>query len=299
MEVFIAGEKRKRARRKAGRIRSNITPSSILGVLSIVAIASLASHLQVAEGFASIASVAPYGRHQCSIRRSSAFYSNRISPLWALGSSKTHDDDDRDEGTDSSRPSLPHFVTATQKLATQKLADPIQTTLDEYTGWALEYADLSPESPETLIGRGFLTTNLFYLIAGILLTTQGDWTLGFFTDLAAIASFNYHYTQLQATSRKDLRNVVRFSLFLDYMAAAISILTAVVYLISTTVLAPEQLVLVEQGIAVGLAGVFFLTLSWRYEYGRPYIIYHSFWHLCSAISGYLIGSAHLQALGPL
>jgi hypothetical protein len=256
----------------------------MLRVLSIMAIASAANHL--AEGFASIALVAPYGRQHYSIRWS--------SPLRALGTSKTHDKDDQDAGANSSRPSLQHFVTATQNVA-----DPIQSALDEYTGWALEYADLSPESPKTLIGRGFLMTNLFYLIAGIVLTYQGDSTLGFFTDLAAIASFNYHYTQLQAASRKDLRNVVRFSLFLDYMAAAISILTAVLYLVSTTILAPEQLTLVEQGIAVGMAGVFFLTLSWRYEYGRPYIIYHSFWHLCSAMSGYLIGSAHLQALGPL
>jgi hypothetical protein len=197
-----------------------------------------------------------------------------------------------DGATNASTPDLRELLTKTQNLA-----EPLQSVLDEYTGgWALSYADLTPESPDTVIGRGFLTTNLFYLIAGILLTYQGDATLGFFTDLAAIASFNYHYTQLRATSRKELGNLVRFSLFLDYMAASISILTAVVYLVSTAVLSPDQLALVQDSVVVGMVGVFFLTMSWRYEYGRPYIVFHSLWHMCSALSGYLIGSAHLQAL---
>jgi hypothetical protein len=84
------------------------------------------------------------------------------------------------------------------------------------------------------------------------------------------------------------------------MAASVSILTAAVYVVSATVqLEPEQLSMVEQSVAVGLLGVFFLALSWRYEYGRPYIVFHSLWHLGSALSGYLIGAAHLQALrGP-
>jgi hypothetical protein len=183
--------------------------------------------------------------------------------------------------------------------ATRNLAEPVQAVLDECTGgWALSYADLAPESPDTALGRGFLLTNLFYLAAGLLLTYQGDPTLGFFTDLAAIASFNYHYTQLRATSQKEgIKELVRLSLFLDYMAASISILTAVVYLVSASLqLEPGQLSMVEQSVAVGAAGIFFLVLSWKYEYGRPYIIFHSLWHLGSAWSGYLIGAAHLQAL---
>jgi hypothetical protein len=183
--------------------------------------------------------------------------------------------------------------------ATQSLAEPLQQVLDECTGgWALNYADLTPESPDTAIGRGFLLTNVFYLVAGLLLTYQGDATLGFFTDLAAIASFNYHYTQLRATSQKEgIKDLVRLSLFLDYMAASVSILTAVVYVVSASLqLEPDQLIMVEQSVAVGMVGLFFLVLSWKYEYGRPYIVFHSLWHLGSAVSGYLIGAAHLQAL---
>jgi hypothetical protein len=216
---------------------------------------------------------------------------------------------DDDDGTASSissgsidklLPNLEDMPTLRDVVAaTQSLAEPIQQVLDECTGgWALNYADLTPESPDTAIGRGFLLTNVFYLVAGLLLTYQGDPTLGFFTDLAAIASFNYHYTQLRATSQKEgIKDLVRLSLFLDYMAASISILTAVVYVVSASLqLEPDQLIMVEQSVAVGMVGLFFLVLSWKYEYGRPYIVFHSLWHLGSAVSGYLIGAAHLQAL---
>ena len=222
--------------------------------------------------------------------------SHRRVELNFLGSTSTHEENDDESNSSSS--SAFDLVKVTQDLA-----EPIQGVLDEYTGgWALSYADLTPESPDTVIGRGFLMTNLFYLVAGVLLTYQGDPTLGFFTDLAAIASFNYHYTQLRATSRADLKQTVRLSLFLDYMAAGISILTAIVYLISTSTVAltsaPDEIGAVEWSVVVGMMGVSFLALSWKYEYGRPYIIYHSLWHLCSAWSGYLIGAAHLDAMGP-
>jgi hypothetical protein len=214
---------------------------------------------------------------------------------------------DDDDGTASGSIDMSKIVPTLEDLpalrdvvaATQSFAEPLQQVLDECTGgWALNYADLTPESPDTAIGRGFLLTNVFYLVAGLLLTYQGDPTLGFFTDLAAIASFNYHYTQLRATSQKEgIKDLVRLSLFLDYMAASISILTAVVYVVSASLqLEPDQLTMVEQSVAVGMVGLLFLVLSWKYEYGRPYIVFHSLWHLGSAVSGYLIGAAHLQAL---
>lgn len=172
---------------------------------------------------------------------------------------------------------------------------PIQGVLDESTGgWALSYADLAPDSPSTPGGKAFLATNIFYLVAGLLLTWEGDPLLGFIIDITAIASFNYHYNQLVATNetlaKSQIQPVVKLSLLLDYAAASLSIGTALVY-IFTDVTWNEE---VRQAIEASLLGVVFLGVGWKYEEGRPYMIFHSLWHIFSAYAGYLIGTAHLH-----
>jgi hypothetical protein len=82
---------------------------------------------------------------------------------------------------------------------------------------------------------------------------------------------------------------VRMALLLDYLFASISILTALVYLLTTSTLPLTAL-------AVAVASVVFLSLSWVWEYGKPYMIFHSLWHLCSAYAGYLIGTQHFSDL---
>lgn len=183
---------------------------------------------------------------------------------------------------------LPEWVASTQGF------------LDYWTnGWALSYADLTPETPATPLGRAFLATNAVYLAAGVLLTANGEYFLGFLTDLAAVASFNYHYKQLiPVMEQKDIEEQVRLALLLDYTAAGFSILTAIAYLGMLAFtnnwnqgLQDETLMALQ----VGGLGVANLALCWRYEKGYTYMVFHSIWHLCSGYAGYLIGMAHLHA----
>jgi len=192
-------------------------------------------------------------------------------------------------------------------LELQAYTAPIQGVLDDYTGgWALSYADLAPDDPDTFGGRAFLATNLFYALAGLFLTFQvGDALLGFMTDLAALVSYNYHYHQLASVSvaersKQQMQSMVRLSLLLDYAVASVTIFTAFVYLILQSYSAYEHHTSIFtddliRGVEVGVLGVIFLTLSWRYEKGRPYMWFHSLWHLFSAYAGYLIGTANANA----
>lgn len=187
---------------------------------------------------------------------------------------------------------------------------PVTDVLDEYTdGWALSYADLYPDGPQTPAGVAFLATNLFYAAAGLVLTFGvGDSFLGFLTDLAAICSYNYHYQQLQSCTvgqddhgaRAEIQSLVKLSLLLDYAVAGATILTAFGYLLSSEAtslqhhlsgLPTEE---IAQALQIGMVGVAFLALSWKYEKGRPYMFFHSLWHLFSAYAGYLIGTAHFN-----
>lgn len=166
------------------------------------------------------------------------------------------------------------------------ITQPVQDLLDGFTGgWALSYADLRPETTQTWIGRSFLATNIVYAAAGTALIANGDPLFGFLTDITAIASFNYHYTQLEAYG--DNKNAaVRLSLLLDYFLALLSIMVASYY-----VLTASQLPV--QALEAGGIGIFFLLLCWVYEEGRPYIVLHSLWHIFSGLAGYLAGQAHL------
>lgn len=164
---------------------------------------------------------------------------------------------------------------------------PVQDILDEYSsGWALSYADLKPDSPETINGRIFLATNLAYLLTGLVLQYQGANELGLATDLCAAFSFQYHYQQLEAT------NTVRAALLLDYFFAALAMGLATFYLlVSLTV---TSIFTANVAVAVGLAVLSLgcLGLSWKYEYGQPYMFWHGLWHLASAGAGYAIGDLH-------
>ena len=164
---------------------------------------------------------------------------------------------------------------------------PVQTILDEYSsGWALSYADLAPDTSETTPGRVFLATNLAYLLAGVVLQWQGANELGLATDLCAAFSFQYHYQQLEVT------NTVRAALLLDYVFAAVAMGLATFYLVTSV--AVTSLLTVNVAVAVGLAVVALscLGLSWKYEYGQPYMFWHGLWHLASAGAGYAIGDLH-------
>jgi hypothetical protein len=187
---------------------------------------------------------------------------------------------DRSSGEISSRLSL-ILVSAEDALT------PAVEFLDEATGgWALGYADLSPESEETPVGQAFLATNLAYAAVGVLLGVQGDPFLGLLTEICSVCSFIYHFTQLQAGDNGEDK-AVRLALMVDYICALSTISVAIIYVISDQQLPPME------GIVSGGMAVACLLACWVWEKGLAYIVLHSFWHLLSAYAGYVVGTAHL------
>ena len=167
---------------------------------------------------------------------------------------------------------------------------PIAEAVDEATGgWGLTYADLHPATPRTTIGQAFLATNIFYAAGGLALGVQGDWFYGALTELAGIVSFVYHYTQLEFGKN---RAEVRLALLVDYMTAGAALICGAVYGVQLGVESiPFEAVLTAIGASICLA------LCWVWEFGYPYIFWHSLWHILSALTGYLVGQDHLLSTG--
>jgi hypothetical protein len=164
---------------------------------------------------------------------------------------------------------------------------PIAEAVDAATGgWGLSYADLHPATPRTNVGRAFLATNFFYAAAGLWLMTSGDWLYGALTEVAGVVSFVYHYTQLEFG--RD-RSEVRLALLIDYACAGAALITGGAYMVQAgmTHLPPEAY--------LSAAGaVLCLSLCWVWEFGYPFIFWHSLWHLLSAYTGYVVGVEHLS-----
>mmetsp|Transcript_30711 Transcript_30711/g.70279 ORF Transcript_30711/g.70279 Transcript_30711/m.70279 type:complete len:304 (-) Transcript_30711:219-1130(-) len=167
---------------------------------------------------------------------------------------------------------------------------PLANFIDEVTGgWALTYADLSPETETTPAGISFLATNIGYGVAGVFLSMRGEFLLGYFTDIAGVISFGYHYSQLKfGPNRKE----VRLALLFDYITAGSAIIIALFYIIQvgTFTTLPINLLCV---IALSLGS---LLMSWVYEFGYPYLFWHSLWHIFSAGVAFLVGEYHFNAL---
>jgi hypothetical protein len=205
-----------------------------------------------------------------------------------------------------------------------QVTQPIQTVLDTVSdGWVLSYANLHPDTPQTLYGQLFLFSNVAYFIVGIIvLQVYQDYWFGSIIEVVSVLSYNYHYQQLLDTDR----NAVRLSLLLDYMGACLTIGTGFYYLIGptaeaittammqstadgtttttttttfattsnivSTIILTQQQSLQFESLIYSIASILFLISSWVWEAGKPYMILHSLWHLCSAYSGYLIGTYH-------
>jgi len=166
---------------------------------------------------------------------------------------------------------------------------PAAEFLDEKTdGWALTYADLRPESEFTTTGQAFLATNIAYAVAGFVLSSQGEALLGFMTEIVSVASFCYHYTQLQQPYNRTDDNTVKLALMVDYILASSSILIGLIYLLQDQTLPLD-------GLASSALGITCLLCCWRWEKGLPYIAWHSLWHLFSAYSAYSIGICHVAS----
>uniref|UniRef100_A0A7S3UU94 Uncharacterized protein n=1 Tax=Heterosigma akashiwo TaxID=2829 RepID=A0A7S3UU94_HETAK len=184
------------------------------------------------------------------------------------------------------------FFEAYERLSSRVSSSilPYGERLDRFTGgWALTYADLSPETESTPAGVAFLATNVAYALVGIVLTAKGDALYGFLTEIAGAVSFLYHYSQLRLGPDQL---PVKIALLIDYVSAGAVILTTGVYLLALGFGSGLEL-LPWDAIVVGLLGVGALALGWIWEFGKPYLVLHSVWHVLSAYSGYLIGQAHL------
>ena len=161
---------------------------------------------------------------------------------------------------------------------------PAAKALNEVTGgYALTYADCSPESEKTIIGQVFLATNLAYAVMGLVCLYYGDAWFGTITEAASVASFTYHYNQL--SNPKDAA-FVRLVLTIDYIIAFGCMGTAMTYLLTDPMAIPF-----EAYVACALS-LLFLGFSWIWEAGAAYCFHHGLWHLFGAYGGYLIGQAH-------
>ena len=163
---------------------------------------------------------------------------------------------------------------------------PIAEKLDAITGeWALSYADLTPATPTTPAGIAFLATNAFYAIAGLGLAIRGDFFFGALTEIAGIVSFWYHYSQLKFGQD---RSEVRLALLVDYFTAGCALITGGFYMAQMGVEA-----IPFDALCLGAVSIGCLSLSWVWEFGYSYLVWHSLWHITSAYTGYMVGQAHL------
>lgn len=164
---------------------------------------------------------------------------------------------------------------------------PIAEKLDAATGdWALSYADLSPATPKTPAGISFLLTNVCYALVGISLISQGDLFYGTLVEIAGIVSFWYHYSQLELGQN---RSEVRLALLTDYFTAGAALITGGVYMFQMGLMTiPLDTLIAAGGSLVALG------LCWVWEFGYPYLVLHSIWHIGSSYTGYLIGQAHID-----
>ena len=202
------------------------------------------------------------------------------------------DDNSKDlSSTESSSPSSsfsPSRISMMALYAAKDTLDPLMDQVDNVTnGWALGYADLSPENETTPIGISFLATNIAYASVGFLLSIQGDLVLGTLLEIVSIASFAYHYTQLMDPSGRLPKGTVKTAILIDYIFALSSIGLGLVYL------AIDQQFPSIDAIISGALAIACLGACWTWEYGLPYIILHGLWHLFSAYTGYLIGTEHI------
>ncbi len=171
----------------------------------------------------------------------------------------------------------------------ESMIKPAADALDEATGgWAMSYADLHPENASTPVGQAFLASNIAYAAAGLLLSMQGDLFLGLLIELVSVASFAYHYTQLDTSSKND---TVRFALFIDYVLAFTSIFVGLGYMLMDGQLPPMDGV-----ISAAVAMSFFLMGLTVCADGMAYVVVHSLWHVFSAYCAYIVGNTHLTSM---
>jgi hypothetical protein len=115
---------------------------------------------------------------------------------------------------------------------------------------------------------------------------NGDVFYGTLTELAGLVSFAYHYAQLELGAG---RGEVRLALLIDYLTAGSALIVGGIYMVQSGLESLPISVLFS-----GLGAIVCLSLCWVWEYGLPYILWHSLWHVLSAYTAYLVGQVHLD-----
>ncbi len=145
----------------------------------------------------------------------------------------------------------------------------------------LYYADLSPYDEKHWIGFAFLLTNFIYLYAGYLFFVANQNLVGLIVDIAGLCSINYHYNQLRfKPGNLSNEKIVQFSLFVDYCAAITAIITSFYTLEQYSVSSNS---IPWEVVEFTLVGFFSLVLSWKWEFGLPYIFFHGLWHIFTSL----------------
>ena len=120
-----------------------------------------------------------------------------------------------------------------------------------------------------------------------------------------MVSYIYHYNQL--ASKGVNSPAVKLSLLIDYFTAGSALIVGTGYLLAEfsafagSIPDPSSLVsslslmpIALKGAAgCSVAAVTSLGLCWVWEYGRPYLFWHSAWHLFSAATCYFVGVGRL------
>lgn len=191
---------------------------------------------------------------------------------------------------------------APDRIKTVKVYPIIDSDLDEASSsfdffvdkyvWSI--TDTRPYAPHTLIGSLFLATNVGFLITSIFFFRVQDpyaSLTAILSDMAALASFIYHYRQLELGP--DVR--VRAFLAIDYVVAISTVVCSLPYFwqIILEYGASNQLE-VSLSLILGAASLAFFLVG-GVSSGLQYITLHSMWHILSAASASLMG--HVASSG--
>lgn len=153
-----------------------------------------------------------------------------------------------------------------------------------------QYADTRVET-FSVEGLLFLCTNIPFFMAAQIVRSNGNMqdvtlmSLAPALDVSGVLSFLYHYSQLYYGPN---RNEVKRFLFADYISAfftcSIVILEVFPFMLKFT----EPGAFRVEPFFCGLLSIGTLLLSWRYDQGRCYLLWHGLWHVLSAYTCVLL-----------
>ena len=153
-----------------------------------------------------------------------------------------------------------------------------------------QYANLEGIKAFSIEGILFLSTNIPFVLASQYLRTGSArpdlLSLAHSLDISFVCSLLYHTSQMwYGPGRKEVK---RF-LFIDYISAffTCSIVTLEIFPLVQE-FGTHEIALAP--LLFAAAGLGCLALSWRYEYGRLYLVWHGLWHILSSYAAVLLGA---------